>query len=46
MIVDDDIVENQIEKIDRFQKIDDNNSNEKFIDQKAQLRDQEYDVEI
>ena len=40
-----DVVENQIEKIDQFQKIDDNNSNEKFDDQKTQSRDQEYDIE-
>ena len=37
--VDDDVVENQIEKIVRLQKIDDENSNEKFNDQKVQSRD-------
>ena len=33
IIVDKNVVENQIEKIAQFQKIDDNNSNKKFIDQ-------------
>ena len=32
MIVDDDIIENQIEKVVRFQKINDENSNEEFND--------------
>ena len=39
-----DVVENQIEKIDQFQKIDDDDSNKRFDDQKTQLRDQKYDV--
>ena len=32
IIVDKNVVENQIKKIDQFQKIDDDNSNEKFVD--------------
>ena len=45
IIVDKIVVENQIQKIVQIQKIDDNNSNEKFVDQKTQSRDQEYDIE-
>ena len=45
MIVDKNVVENQIEKVAQIQKIDDNYSNEKFVDQKTQSRDQKYDIE-